>query len=97
MRIISTGQLRNILVGHVEDLASGVGFKYEPLPPAISTEVWLRLSAEDRACYEPDPNSVVMQPAHFPRAADGNVTVTGYYTRWILPPGSYSAWWLVNR
>jgi hypothetical protein len=93
-RIISTGALKGILREHAEEPERGEGFIYVRLPHSVTAQVWETLSEGDRAFYEADHLSFVIDP---PKMGEvGSVTRTGRYTRFVLPVGSYDAW-MVNR
>jgi hypothetical protein len=93
VRIVSTGELQQILREHAEDPAKGVGFWYGRLPSVVSGAVWEALSDSDRSLYEPDLDSMTVDP----KPVGGTTGVlTGRYQRFVLPPGSYDAW-MVSR
>lgn len=93
MRIVSRGELRELLYGYAEDPETGTGFVYEVLPQTITGHVWLLLDEQDRSYYVADEGSFEIVPRSM-GAMPG--TVTGVYTRFVLPSGSYDAF-LVNR
>jgi hypothetical protein len=90
VKITSEGELKRLLREYAENPREGVGFRYEPLPEAISRDVYLALDDGGREFYVPDEDSVRIT-GRLDRGA-----VEGVYDRYVRSPGSYNAW-LVNR
>lgn len=81
-RIISTGELRKMLRAHAELPETGAGVVYVRLPQTISRAVYDELDPAGQDYYVPDGESLF------------EVNGVPRYLSYVLPPGSYEAWWV---